>query len=58
MRELIAACGNTHWNEDGADDGCPGELRFRWGMTQAECDTCGAWCGIAVADWSRVEINR
>jgi hypothetical protein len=34
---------------------CPGELRFTWGMDQAACDTCGGWCGVAVANWVRVE---
>ena len=34
---------------------CTGRLRFRWGQSQAACDTCGAYCGIAVADWVEVE---
>jgi hypothetical protein len=48
---LIAKCEN----EIEQSDFCDGELRFEWGMGQAACDTCGAWCGIAVADWRRIE---
>lgn len=33
---------------------CDGHLRYRWGQAQAACDTCGAYCGIAVAEWLEV----
>lgn len=56
---LIARCGNDLWElSRGAAPvmtRCAGLLRFRWGMTQAACDTCGAWCGVAVANWEAVE---
>jgi hypothetical protein len=51
--ELIARCENvTGYGED--ETSCPGLLHFRWGMSQAACDVCGAWCGVAVADWVEV----
>jgi hypothetical protein len=48
---LLARCENRV-EPDGSH--CPGLLRFRWGQSQAACDACGAFCGIAVADWLEV----
>jgi hypothetical protein len=49
--ELVALCGNVD-EFDGTH--CSGRLRYRWGQTEAACDTCGARCGIAVARWESV----
>jgi hypothetical protein len=48
---LIARCENYDEEKDAP---CPGLLRFRWGMSEAACDLCGGWCGVAVARWERV----
>jgi hypothetical protein len=48
---LVARCENVH-EPDGTP--CTGRLSFRWGQSDAACDTCGARCGIAVADWLAV----
>ncbi|TYP82050.1 hypothetical protein [Blastococcus xanthinilyticus] len=52
---LVARCENSTWTDDGAEVFCRGQLRFTWGQSQAPCSTCGAWCGVAVADWTAVE---
>jgi hypothetical protein len=52
-RELVAECGNRI-EPDGHR--CVGQLRYRWGMTEAACDACGARCGIAVAEWLTVQL--
>lgn len=49
---LVARCEN--YRED-VDAPCAGRIRYRWGQTQAACDTCGGYCGVAVAAWERVE---
>jgi hypothetical protein len=49
---LIARCENLQ-EPDGAP--CPGRLTFRWGQSDAACDTCGARCGVAVAAWLAVQ---
>jgi hypothetical protein len=48
---LYARC--DHVNE-ATDEQCSGQLMFWWGVTQAACDKCGAWCGISVAHWTEV----
>jgi hypothetical protein len=52
---LVALCENSWFTEEMDEAHCMGRLHFRWGMGQAKCDTCGAWCGISVAKWERVE---
>lgn len=52
---LVARCSN-YPEPDAGRTRCPGRLRFRWGQSEAPCDTCGARCGVAVADW--VEVTR
>lgn len=49
---LVARCENVT-EPDGTP--CPGRLRYHWGQSDAACDTCGGRCGIAVANWERVE---
>lgn len=49
---LVARCKN---HREDLDEPCTGRIRFRWGQSQAACDTCGGYCGIAVAAWERVE---
>jgi hypothetical protein len=49
---LVARCENVH-EPDGTP--CTGRLAFRWGQSEAACDTCGGRCGIAVADWLTVQ---
>jgi hypothetical protein len=49
---LVARC--ERYRED-LDAPCTGRIRFRWGQSQAACGTCGAYCGVAVAAWERVE---
>jgi hypothetical protein len=51
-RVLVASCDNRS-EPDGVR--CPGLLRYRWGQSEAACDTCGGRCGIAVATWLEVE---
>lgn len=53
-RELLAHCDNV--TDDFKGGRCPGLLRYRWGQSDAACDTCGARCGIAVATWARVDV--
>lgn len=66
---LLARCENTSWDdkpEPPRPDGwvrsglrerrCDGVLRYRWGQTEAACNVCAARCGIAVADWTSVEV--
>lgn len=53
---LVATCDNEIDQPDLTFVRCYGELRFYWGYSQAKCDTCGAWCGISVASWTRVEM--
>lgn len=52
---LVAQCENFREVEQ---QPCFGRLRFRWGQSQVACDTCGAYCGIAVADWILVFEER
>lgn len=52
VRELVARCENVS-EPDGVP--CSGHLRYRWGQSDAPCDTCGGRCGIAVAAWVRVD---
>lgn len=54
-RVLIARCEN--YRED-LDQPCTGRLRYRWGQIEAACDTCGGFCGVAVADWVEVVSGR
>lgn len=49
---LVARCENV---DETTEARCTGRLRFTWGMPEAACDACGARCGIAVAEWLRVE---
>jgi len=48
---LVAACENVV-ETTGAR--CTGRIRYRWGQSDAPCDTCGGRCGIAVAAWTEV----
>jgi hypothetical protein len=53
---LVASCDNVTPTHDGFEGApCSGHLRYRWGMIEAACDTCGGRCGIAVASWVAVE---
>lgn len=55
-RTLVAFCRNVPDYDDG--EPCSGEIRFRWGQSQSSlCSVCGARCGIAVAEWDRVEYD-
>ena len=49
---LVASCENLIEPEGTT---CQGLLRYRWGQSAVPCDACGAYCGIAVAPWVRVE---
>jgi hypothetical protein len=52
---LVARCEN--YRED-LDQPCTSTLRYRCGMIQAACDTCGGYCGVAVARWTEVASRR
>lgn len=52
---LVARCDNYNETSVPYAAPCPGEMRFTWGAQQAKCTHCNAWCGIAVANWVRVE---
>lgn len=49
---LVAFCDNLIEPEGTT---CTGRLRYRWGQSEAACDTCGGRCGIAVASWKQVD---
>jgi hypothetical protein len=52
---LTARCTNVMDRPPtGTGTRCTGALEFRWGESQAKCPVCGAYCGIAVADWQCV----
>jgi hypothetical protein len=55
---LVARCENEVEQPDLTAIPCKGELHFEWGMQEAACKTCGAYCGVAVAEWIRVEPAR
>ena len=47
----IARCANVVEYPDLTAAPCAGLLHFAPGDPQAQCDTCGAWCGAGVTDY-------
>jgi hypothetical protein len=48
----IARCTNDIERPDSTATRCQGRLYFEPDDLQSACDTCGAWCGYLVADYS------